>query len=1002
MPALTEKSAVENYLIQRLKTKGWQHLAGEELGREDYSEPLLLGQLVQAVRRLNPYLRLSEEDINRVISELRTLPASFEGSKLFLRYLKDGLPLKLERTKELCYVRILDQERPENNEFLVSDQVWFESSRGRIRADLVLFVNGLPLVLIECKNPAEPGVNWRAAHRQIKKYEETVPELFKYVQFSIAAELQAVYFPNVPGGEGPCYVWKVEGIEDPLDAVVEMLSKPVLIDLLVNFTFPREEHGRQTKVLPRHIQYEAANRIFRRVMENLEGREEKDSGLIWHWQGSGKTLTMIFAAYKLYRHPRLANPTIFFVVDREELEEQLRNEFSCLDLGIKPEVISSIRHLKEILTHDEGRGKRGIFIVLIHKFREEVGEELEASLALTQAERETISSRRNVVVLIDEGHRTQYGKLAEEMRKILRRAFFFAFTGTPLSKTGRDTYLTFSHPPEELYLHKYFIADSIREGFTLPIVIQTRMEKEVGLKRDLLQSFLDQELEEIPEDFREKVKGKIGSKLNEVLLFLTNPARIEKVARDLAEHFQREVDGKFKAMVVAANRKACVLYKRELDKHLPPEYSEVVMTFGMEDPDPIPLYHQELRERFAGKDDDEIRREIIQRFKEEELPKILIVTDMLLTGFDAPLLQVMYLDKPLKEHRLLQAIARTNRPYGEGKACGLIIDYVGIMKELEKAFSLYAKQDLKYAVIDLEEKVREFRSLLRGVIGLLGGIEKRDRPALMSKVKLLFHDLELEDRFLMDYKSLRKLYEFLGPRYLEREEMEAYEFLTAVYEFYKRYTGVREEEPELESYMAKYFPRTLEAVQRTLKVKMKEEFPELKLDVEYLRKLAEKKGVSETLYDITATLNRFVLVPRAKDPIYEPLIKKIERLVTEWRSRKIEEREAYQRLLALVGEASELEKRERELEGLGITREAFFVLSVLERRLGKSKELLEEVRKVWSGLSQTGKLFEGWNRKPSVLREVVREIRRYLRKKGLPMEEREEICDEISKGLKSL
>ena len=1002
MPILTEKSAVENYLLQRLEAKGWQHLPGGELGREDYSEPVLLGRLARAVKRLNPDLELSEEDINRIISELRALPASFEGSKRFLRYLKDGLPIKLEKTRELRYVRLLDQENPENNEFLVSDQVWFESSRGRIRPDMVLFVNGIPVVLIECKNPAEPGTNWLSAHRQIKRYEETVSELFKYVQFSIAAELQAVYFPNVPGGEVPCYVWKVEGIEDPLDAVVEMLSKPVLVDILVNFTFAREEHGRQTKVLPRYIQYEAANRIFRRVMENLEGREKKDSGLIWHWQGSGKTLTMIFAAHKLYRHPRLANPTIFFVVDREELEEQLRNEFSCLDLGIKPEVVSSVRHLKEILTYDEGRGKRGIFIVLIHKFREEVGDELEASLALTPAERETISSRRNVVVLIDEGHRTQYGKLAEEMRKILRRAFFFAFTGTPLSKTGRDTYLTFSYPPEEFYLHKYFIADSIRDGFTLPIVLQTRMEKEVGLKKELLQSFLDQELEEIPEDFRERVKGRISAKLNEILLFLTNPKRIEKIAGDVAEHFRQEVDGRFKAMVVAANRKACVLYKRELDKHLPPEYSEVVMTFGMGDLDPIPSYHRELRERFAGKSDDDIRKEIIQRFKEEEVPKILIVTDMLLTGFDAPILQVMYLDKPLKEHRLLQAIARTNRPCGEGKACGLIIDYIGVMRELERAFSIYARQDIKYAVFDLNEKVEEFRNLLRKVVDMLGGTGRMDRPTIMSKVELLFHDLELEDRFLMDYKSLRKLYEFLGPRYFEKEEIEAYELLTAVYEFYRKYTGVRGEEPELESYMERYFPKTLEAIQRTLRVKMKEEFPELRLDLEYLKKLAEKRGVSEAIYDITATLNRFVLVPRAKDPIYEPLIKKIERLVTEWRSRKIEEREAYQRLLALVKEASDLERREEEMKRLGLSREAFFVLSVLERHLGKPEGLLQEVTSMFSGLNQAGKLFTGWNRKPSVLKEVVREIRRYLRKKRLPGERMDEICDEILKGLKSL
>jgi len=184
-------------------------------------------------------------------------------------------------------------------------------------------------------------------------------------------------------------------------------------------------------------------------------------------------------------------------------------------------------------------------------------------------------------------------------------------------------------------------------------------------------------------------------------------------------------------------------------------------------------------------------------------------------------------------------------------------------------------------------------------------------------------------------------------------------------------------------------------------VEMKEEFPELKLDAEYLRKLAERRGVSEAIYDITATLNRFVLVPRAKDPIYESLVERIERLVAEWRDRKIGEREAYQRLLALVEEASELERREKELEGLGLPREAFFVLSVLERHVGKSEELLEEVRDLWSRLEGAGKLFKGWNRKPSVLKEVMREIRRYLRKK-LSSEGREEAYEEILKGLKEL
>jgi len=404
------------------------------------------------------------------------------------------------------------------------------------------------------------------------------------------------------------------------------------------------------------MQYRAAEKIVDRVQKNLRGETDKNKGLVWHWQGSGKTLTMIFAANKLYHNEALENPTIFFIVDRIELEEQLYKEFAALDIP-EPEIIGSIPELRRMLRHDEGKGKRGIFITLIHKFRTEELQQLHQELIQQSKTQDTILDRKNVIAFLDEGHRTQYGLLAAQMRAILKEAFFFGFTGTPIAKKGKNTYQEFSYPPHENYLDKYFVTESLKDEFTVKIVYQPRLEEDVHLKKELLEIFWETEIEEIPDEAREVVEEKVKKRLNLINAYLEGEKRIRVIAKDIAEHFKENLDGKYKAMVVAANRKACVHYKKALDENLPPEYTEVVMTYDLGDETPIPEFKEELIKRYHGKEPDDIKKEVVEKFLEEQNPKILVVTDMLLTGFDAPMVQTMYLDKPLKEHRLLQAIA---------------------------------------------------------------------------------------------------------------------------------------------------------------------------------------------------------------------------------------------------------------------------------------------------------------------------------------------------------
>ena len=400
---------------------------------------------------------------------------------------------------------------------------------------------------------------------------------------------------------------------------------------------------------------------------------------------------MIFTANKLWTLNIPENPTIFYIVDRIELEEQLRNEYEALETALPNlERIESIKELLETLK----LGKRGVFLTLIHKFRpEEIKTLIEELEKLSEStEEETILTRKNIIAFIDEGHRTQYGLLAAAMRCALKNAFFFAFTGTPIAKGKRDTYAYFAYPEmNEYYLHRYFITESQKDRHTIPIAFTTRLLDRVGLKynrevRQEYQTFLDTEtfedtedrldptsykelidflvergaLKEVPEEYRLKVSEGIKNKMTKIKVFMEKTDRIQTIAQDIAQHFKENVDGKFKAMIAAASRLSCVRYKKAVDQALrklgipnPEQYTEIVMTYTQNDPEEIASYEQQLRERYGrGKEAFEINKEIIAKFKEEEYPKIVIVTDMLITGFDHPQLQTIYLDKPLKGHML--------------------------------------------------------------------------------------------------------------------------------------------------------------------------------------------------------------------------------------------------------------------------------------------------------------------------------------------------------------
>ncbi len=1045
MATFTEKSIVEDYIVKKLEEKGWRFVPSDDLERDSYAEPLLIPNLVRALERIykaysrrhtadrevisGPQPTIRDEEINKVVNEVKLTGTGIEGARRILDFYESGIPVKFEKEKVVKYVQLFDFEDIENNEFIITRQVHYDG-RERIRADIVLYVNGIPLVNIECKNPASISESWHNAYRQIKEYEKTVSELYKYVQIGVAAESTARYFNIVPWQEEvKTHEWREEG-KDSLDSTIAMLSRDTLLDIIRSFLFSRVELGDATKVITRYMQYRAANKIVNRVRESIKSMESKGSmesgesmeskgsmesgesmesgvathrpkkrGLIWHWQGSGKTLTMIFAAHKLYYLRELKTPTIFFIVDRIDLEEQLKGEFSSLDL-VKPEVVNKVEDLKEILTYDGYRGKRGLFITLIHKFRQNDLKDLKAELdELTQA-RKTIESRKNIIAFIDEGHRTQYGILAAQMKSILRNAFFFALTGTPISKRGRDTYREFSYPPEELYLDSYFIKQSQSDGFTVKIVYQPRLEGEVHLEKDDLKGFLDTEFEELPEEIREEVEEKVKKKLNNIKLILENPERIKVVAEDIARHFQDNIDGKFKAMVVAASRKACVLYKRELDKHLPREYSEVEMTYKKDDGQVIQKYVKESMASYGGRDFDDIKKDIIEKFKEEEIPKILIVTEMLLTGFDAPQLQVMYLDKPLKEHRLLQAVARTNRPFKDLKGAGVVIDYVGVLKEFKKALEIYSEEDIKGALIDYDSIKEEFAALIKEILEILEGVTRDyKRETLLKAIEVVTTDEEKEKEFTQKYKKLRKIFELLGPDEIKLENFDSYKWLSAIYTYYLK---VVLQMSTYEEYVERYCDKTIKFVHQTTEIeRLEKDLPVIAFDEEYLQALEKKvKGRKEKAASILFTLNKLVLVERYRKPIYESLVEMVERLLEMWREKARDYERIYSEGVKILDEMNMLSERQK---ALGFSDLEYSMLLVLENKLAKDNEMVKEVKDISGRLDKH--MFPGWFNQTTAKKDLEKEIRRFVRgfkgRYNLSLDEVNDLHTKLIESIKS-
>jgi type I restriction enzyme R subunit len=970
-----ERKLVEEPVIENLQRKGWRYVEARDLNRRGIDEPLLIEDLRRKILEINKDVELTDGDLKNVINKLQGASTNQNGHKEILKYFKYGIPIKTEKEKVVKYIQIFDYNNIRDNDFVCTNQVEFYG-RDKIRLDVLLFVNGIPLVNIECKNPYTLKQDYFSAYKQIKRYEKTFPELYKYIQIGVAFAERVKYFPIVPWVD---YVkqeiWKCDGIDDENQAIFEMLKPDVLLDILKNFIFVRGFREEMTKVIARYMQYRAANKIYQRVKDNLDGKTDKNRGLIWHWQGSGKTLTMIFSAHKLYFD--IGNPTIFFIVDRKDIENQFSDELRSLDLNFNFEKIESIEKLKEVLTHDSCRGKRGVFLTLLHKFnleKEFIFEEL--------GDFAEIRKRKDIICFLDEVHRSQYGILAFKMKEVLSNAFFFGFTGTPISYKDRNTYKKFGYIREgdpELYLDKYFIDEAERDGFVVPIVYELRKE-EVNLKDEDIEWYLEQDdVDDIADEIELKnIKGEISKRINEITAILENPKNIELICEDIAKHFKENFDGKFKGLIVTASRKACIRFKKILDKYLDPKYTEVVITFDRNQDEEVNNYRQKLIERFKTKDVDDIIKKIIDDFRKEEYPKILIVVDMLITGFDEPKLAVIYLYRILKNHRLLQTIARVNRPH-EGKPSGFLVDYVGVFKYINKALKAYTKEDfnvIKTKFLNIKAQKEEFMKIVEDLLekifdGLVGKFEKEAFDEALEILK----DVDKGNYFLSKYSELRKMFEFLKSQELDFEVLEKYKWFSCVYEYYYKKL-IR---PDIdESKLEKYFKKTIELIHNLIEPKGLKEIRPLAIDLNYIMNIKNSDLTERQKYIGILNALKYICVLKSKNPIYKSIADKVRELVKRWQ-------EDDEDILSLVHEINGIlnfiESKEREKKETSLNDIEFGIKIVFEKFENKLKlkpDDPESFAKEIYGKIQQFLSFPNWYQNPAISKNIEKKIREFI------------------------
>ncbi|MGE3517519.1 MAG: type I restriction endonuclease subunit R [Vicinamibacterales bacterium] len=945
---VTHHTAVGPGLARRqgaLSGLGWHFLAPQNLGRLP-QEVLVESHLREALIRLNPEIAAQPDRADDVLYRLRAILMGVRGDGLvkaneeFTAWLTGERSMPFGENGEHVTVRLIDFEDVAQNQYVVTTQYTVRAGATEKRADLVLLVNGIPLVVIEAKTPVRASQSWFDAATQIHDdYERNVPELFVPNVVSIATEGKEFRYGSIGLPLDLWGPWRIETSHDTpaltriRDAVDSMLRPHVVLDLLANFTaYATDKKKRRIKIVARHQQYEATNQIVERV---VAGHPKK--GLIWHFQGSGKSLLMLFAARKLRLDSALKNPTVIIVVDRIDLDTQISSTFHAADT---PNLVKgdSRAELHRLMKQDS----RKIIITTIFKFAEAGG---------------VLNDRSNIIVMVDEAHRTQEGDLGRKMREALPNAFLFGLTGTPINRADRNTFYAFGAEEDAAgYMNRYGFEESIRDGATKPLHFEPRL-----LELHIDKPAIDEAFKELTGSLSDLDRDQLAKAAARMAVLVKAPERVQRICADIAKHFQEKVAPTgFGAQVVTFDRESCVAYKKALDEFLPPELSDIVMTVNSGEDD----YSPWRRDRDA-------EEKLLDRFRDPADPlKVLIVTSKLLTGFDAPILQTMYLDKPLRDHTLLQAICRTNRPYGESKTHGLIVDYLGVFDDVAQAIQ-FDEEGITRVIRNIGELIGRLPEAVQKCLGYFAGVDRAltGYEGLIAAQACLPNN-DVRDHFAADYSYLARLWEAISPDPVLTAHETDYRWLTHVYESVKPSTGTGR------LLWRALGPKTIELIHEHVHVDaVRDDLDTLVLDADLLEAVLGGPDPGKRGKEIEIKISRW-LRKRGNDPHFKELGERLEALKARHEQGLLTSVEFLKELLKLARDVVSTERTapplDREAEGKAALTELFEEAKnkdtpiIVERVVNDIDEIVRVVR------------FPGWQATHAGEREVKLALRKTL------------------------
>jgi type I restriction enzyme, R subunit len=945
---VSEETAPYIPLGRNTKGSGWYYVSALALPRR-INDVFIEQYLRNALIRLNPEIAAEPDRADQVLYKLRAILLSVRSDGLiraneeFTKWMRGDGSMPFGENNQHVTVKLIDYNDLDKNQYIVTTQYTYRAGTSERRADLILFVNGLPLVLVEAKTPVRKAVSWFDGAKQIHEdYERFVPELFVCNVFSVATEGKDLRYGSIHLPLDKWSPWRPDetitagGLVDIRKSTESLLRPNVVLDILAHFTlFATDTKKRRIKIICRYQQYEGANSIVERV---LAGYPRK--GLIWHFQGSGKSLLMVFAAQKMRLNPALRNPTVLIIVDRIDLDAQISATFYSSDI---PNLVQteSRQELESLLRQDT----RKIIITTIFKFAEADG---------------VLNDRPNIIAMVDEAHRTQEGNLGIKMRNALPNAFLFGLTGTPINRRDRNTFYAFGAEEDERgYMSRYGFEESIRDGATLPLHFEPRL-----LELHIDKAAIDEAYQNLTGSLSDFDKDELAKAAARMKVLVKVPERIERICADVASHYLERVrPNGFKAMLVTFDQESCLLYKAQLDNYLPPEASDIVISVsGKERED----------ERYKPyKRDRDTEEKLLDRFRDPNDPlQILIVTAKLLTGFDAPILQAMYLDKPMKDHTLLQAITRTNRTYGDKKTHGLIVDYLGVFDDVAKS---------------LQFDEAGFRKVVDNVIGL-----KKQFPEAMQKCLAYFPDVDralsgyegliaaqeclpnndVRDAFAGDYSLLSKLWEAISPDPMLIEHENDYRWLSQVYVSVQPTTGAGA------LLWHSLGAKTIELIHQNIHVEaVRDDLDDIVLDAELLDAVLNSKDPNKKARELQIKIADR-LRKHMDNPRYRKLSERLESLKEQHEAGQLHSIAFLKSLLDLardlVNAEKEVPQEEDEDRGKAALTELF--------QQARNTETPIMVERIVDDIDNIVRVirFDGWQAADAGKREVRKALRRTL------------------------